>query len=93
MGETITFENDRIRVCHVTHKAQEQHPPVSRNDRLIIYLRDGHITRVENGKPETFQHRAGHVVWRNASQHQITNLKDEDHDVIMVELKDYDPKP
>ena len=88
MGDSITFENHRVRVHRVTHTAREQHSPVSRNDRLIIYLRDGHITRIESGKREVIQHKAGDVVWRGASHHQIVNMSNSDHEVVIIELKE-----
>jgi hypothetical protein len=35
----VEFENDRVRVLRDNHSRRERHPPVSRHDRLIIYLR------------------------------------------------------
>ena len=58
-----------------------------RHDRLIIYLKDGHIKRTEGGKQQEIRRRAGEVVWKDRSQHQIENIKDTDHEVIIVELK------
>jgi hypothetical protein len=90
MGVTVEFENDRIRVLRSRHSGSEQHPAVSRGDRLIIYLDDGHVRRVDAakpGQPEETRRKFGEVVWRNQSKHEISNLKDTGHEVIIVELK------
>jgi hypothetical protein len=87
MGATVELENDRVRVLRVEHRGRERHPQTSRHDRLVIYLNEGHVVRIENGKQEDVRRKAGQVVWRSRSQHQIENLKDTDHEVIIVELK------
>jgi hypothetical protein len=83
----IEFENDRVRVLRVKHAEREQQPETSRHDRLIIYLNDGHMARIQNGKEEETRRKAGEVVWKNRSQHQIENLRDTSHEVIIVEFK------
>ena len=90
MGVTVEFENDRVRVLRSRHSPGEQHPPASRSDRVIIYLNDGNIGRAEGAgqrKQEEIGRKFGEVVWRNRSQHQIQNLKDAAHEVIIIELK------
>ncbi len=87
MGATLEFENDRVRVLRVKHAGRERHPQTSRHDRLIIYVNDGHVARTENGKKEESRHNAGAVVWKNRSQHQIENLNESNHEVIIVEFK------
>jgi hypothetical protein len=87
MGAKVEFENDRVRVSRVTHAGREQHPEKSRHDRLIIYLNDGHVARTEKGQKEDKRRKAGEVVWKDRSQHQIENLTDASHEVIIVELK------
>lgn len=86
-GERVEFENDRVRVIRVRTGAHSQTDQSSRYDRLIIYLQDGHILRTENGKQEEIHHKAGDVVWRDRSQHRIHNMKDTDHEVLIIELK------
>jgi hypothetical protein len=88
MGASVEFENKRVRVLRVQHAGGERQPQVSRNDRLIIYLTDGHIQRSEGGKSEGLRRRTGEVVWRDRSQHQIENLRNAPHEVLIVELKD-----
>jgi hypothetical protein len=88
MSVTVEFENERVRVLRARHAPHEKHPSASRRDRLIIYLNDGQIRRSEaGGKPEEIRRKSGEVVWRNHSQHEIENVKDTNHEVIIVELK------
>jgi hypothetical protein len=87
MAETVEFENDRIRVLRVKHGRPERHPPTSRRDRLVIYLNDGHVLRTEGKKQEEVRRKAGEVLWRTGSQHEIENIKDANHEVLIVEFK------
>ncbi|HEY5028571.1 MAG TPA: hypothetical protein VIK39_09205 [Candidatus Angelobacter sp.] len=43
--------------------------------------------RTENGKQEEIRRKAGEVVWKKSSEHQIENLKDSNHETIIVEFK------
>lgn len=87
MGATVQFENERVKVLRVKHGSRERHPQTSRGDRLVIYLHEGRINRSENGKQEMISRKAGEVVWRGRSQHQVENLNDTTHEIIIVELK------
>lgn len=87
MGATVEFENDRVRVLRVNHVRRERHPLISRHDRLIIYLNEGRVIRTEGNTQEEIRRKAGEVVWRDRSQHQIENMKDTNHAVLIVELK------
>jgi quercetin dioxygenase-like cupin family protein len=87
MGVTVEFENERVRVLRVKHEGRERHPHTSRHDRLIIYLNEGRVMRTENGKQEEIRRKAGEVVWKKSSEHQIENLKDSNHETIIVEFK------
>lgn len=87
MAITIELENERLRVLRVKHAKGESHPPTGRGDRLIIYLTDGRIVRKVKGKEETLTRRAGQVIWRERSQHQIRDADTAGHEVLIVELK------
>jgi hypothetical protein len=87
MATTVEFENDQVRVLRVKHTGREQAAQSSRLDRLIIYLNEGRVRRTENSKQEVVRHKAGDVVWRNRSRHEIENLNDVDHEVVIVEMK------
>jgi hypothetical protein len=84
---TVEFENDRLRVIRAKRSGPGPMGPAERLDRLIIYLRDAHIKRKEGGKVETLRRRAGELVWRGASQHEVEVLEDGEHEVLIVELK------
>jgi hypothetical protein len=88
MGATVEFENDRVRVLRIKHWRHERHAETSRSDRLVIYLNQGHVRRSEGGKSEEIERKAGEIVWRSRSQHQVENLDDTDHEVVIVELKE-----
>jgi len=87
MESKVEFENDRVRVLRVKHSARESHPQASKQDRLIIYLNEGHIRRTEGGQQQEIRHKAGDVVWKKRSQHGVENLKDSPHEVLIVEFK------
>jgi hypothetical protein len=83
----VEFENDRVKVTRVKTDHSGQAEPSARHDRLVIYLQDGHVARIEDGKKEEVRRKAGEVVWRPHSQHQIEHLGDGHHEVLIVELK------
>jgi hypothetical protein len=83
----VEFENQRVRVTRVKRSGAGPMPAAKRHDRLIIYLRDAQIDRKENDRHETLQRRAGEVVWRAASQHEVEVTKTGEHEVLIVELK------
>jgi hypothetical protein len=84
---TIVFENDRVRVTRVKHSGSGSVSSAKRLDRLIIYLQDGHIKRKEGDREETVRRRAGEVVWRASSQHEVETKKEGEHEVLIVEIK------
>jgi len=79
MSETVEFENEQVRVLRVKHGGSERHPHKQRPDRLIIYINDGHVLRKEGGKQEKVRRKAGEVIWRNQSEHEIENLRSANH--------------
>jgi hypothetical protein len=52
-----------------------------------VYLDEGHLRRTEHGKDEEIRHSPGYVVWRDRSEHQIEDLEETDHEVLIIELK------
>jgi hypothetical protein len=83
----IEFENDLVRVSRVKQSGPGSISPATRQDRLIIYLRDGYVTRREGSGSESLRRRAGEVIWRGRSEHQIEVTKDGEHEVLIIELK------
>ncbi len=87
MEKNVEFENDRVRVLRIKHSEAAAPALAAKHDRVIIYLTDGHISRIEGGRREEIRRKSGDVVWRGRSQHQIESLSGPGHEVIIVELK------
>ncbi len=83
----VEFENDRVKVTRITANQRGVVADGPRRDRLIIYLRDGHVSRTVDGKKEEHRRKAGDVVWRDKSQHRIEHLEDDPHEVLVLEFK------
>ena len=87
-GANVEFENDRVRVTRVfAAKRGRVGGAAFRQDRVVIYLRDTRLARVESGRREEIIRRAGDVVFRSGSSHEIEVLDDSPHEVLIVELK------
>lgn len=87
-GETVEFENSRVKVLRVRVGRREKHPVRARGDRVLIWLTDAHEERTEpNGKREEIRRQVGDVAWRTASRHQIENFEEKEVELIIVELK------
>lgn len=86
--EKVEFENDRVKVVRVRLRKGEKAPVRTRKDRVIVWLTDSLHARTESsGKKEEFRRKVGDIAWRSASQHQVENLGEGRHEVIIVELK------
>jgi hypothetical protein len=83
----VVLDNDRVVVRRVRRSGPGPVSSAERGDRLVIYLKDAHISRTEGGRHEDLRRRAGDVVWRTASKHDIEHLEGGDHDVLIVEFK------
>ncbi len=84
----IILDNDDV----VVHRVKRSGPgPVSpgqrRRPRLVVYLKDAHITRTEGGQQEDITRKAGDVVWRPASDHAVEHLEGDEHEVLIIEFK------
>jgi hypothetical protein len=83
----IELENDHVRVTRVKHGRRGAGGHGSRHDRLIVYLRDGHVVRTEGGKQDEIHRKAGDVVWRGRSDHHVEQIEEGEHEVLIIELK------
>lgn len=83
----IVLDNDRVVVRRVKHSGPGPVSSAERADRLVIYLKDAHIRRTEGGRQEEIRRRAGDVVWRPGSKHDVEHLEGEEHEVLIVEFK------
>ncbi len=84
---TVEFENERVRVIRVKQSGGGAAAPETRHDRLVVYLKDSSIIRHQGGRRETLHRRAGEVIWRDRSQHQIEVTQKGEHEVLIIELK------
>jgi hypothetical protein len=87
--DNIVLENDHV----VVRRIQSSRPGrvssgKARRHRLIIYLRDAHVRRTEGGHQEELTRKAGDVVWRPGSEHEVEHIEDGEHEVLIVEFKD-----
>ena len=83
----IVLNNDRVIVRRVKHSGPGSVSSAERGDRLVIYLKDAHIRRTEDGHQEHIRRRTGDVVWRPASQHEIELAEGGEHEVLIIEFK------
>jgi hypothetical protein len=87
VGADIVLDNDRVVVRRVKGSGPGPISSAERHDRLVIYLQDAHIRRTEGGHQEEIVRRAGDVVWRSASEHEIELIEGEEHEVLIIEFK------
>jgi len=83
----VVLDNDRVTVRRVKHSGPGPVSSARRADRLVVYLKDAHIARTEGGRREDIIRRAGDVVWRPSSEHDIELMEDSEHEVLIIELK------
>lgn len=86
--ENVVFENDRVRVSRVRVGTGETHEGRPRSDRVLVCMTDVHQVRRQTGQDgEEIQHKAGDVIWREASRHEIRNLGGAPIEMLIVEVK------
>lgn len=83
----VVLDNDRVVVRRVKRSGSGPVSSAQRRDRLIIYLKDAHITRTEGGHREDIRRRAGEVVWRPSSEHEVELMEGSEHEVLIIEFK------
>jgi hypothetical protein len=83
----IVLDNDRVVVRRIKRSGPGPVSSGKRGDRLVIYLKDARITRTEGGRHEDIRRRAGDVVWRPASEHEIELIEGDEHEILVVEFK------
>jgi hypothetical protein len=83
----IVMENDRVIVRRIKRSGPGPVSSSHRGDRLVVYLKDAHITRTEGGHHEDIRRKAGDVVWRPGSEHEVELIEGAEHEVLIVEFK------
>jgi len=87
-GEQVEFENEHVKVVRVITGPGERSPLRTRRDRVLIFLTDSHEMHLaRGGQQKEVRHKAGEVLWRTSSDHQLENLENQAVEVIVVELK------
>jgi hypothetical protein len=84
---STVLENDRVLVQRIKRSGPGPVSSAQRRARLIIYLKDAHIRRTESGHQEDIGRKAGDVIWRPASEHEVEHIEGGGHDVLIVEFK------
>lgn len=84
----VVLDNDRVAVHRVKRSGPGPVSSARRRDRLIIYLKDSRVTRTEGNRREEIIRKAGEVIWRPGSQHEVELLEGPEHEVLIIELKD-----
>ncbi len=85
----VEFENDQVRVTHVTFGPHESAPMHEHQlKRIVLYLTDAK-TKITNadGSVDDTPHKAGDIVTGAAAKHTELNLTDHKVEVIVTELK------
>lgn len=85
--ENVVLENDDVVVRKIKHSEQGRVSSARRRNRLVVYLNDAHVRRTEGGHHEDIRRKAGDVVWRSSSEHEVEHLEGGDHEVLIIELK------
>jgi hypothetical protein len=83
----VVLDNDRVVVRRIKRSGPGSVSSAQRRDRLVIYLKDARIRRTEEGHDEEITRRAGDVVWRPSSEHEVEHIEGSEHEVLIVELK------
>jgi hypothetical protein len=84
---STVLENDRVLVQRIMRSGPGSVSSAQRRERLIIYLKDAHIRRTESDHQENISRKAGDVIWRPASEHEVEHIEGGEHDILIVEFK------
>jgi quercetin dioxygenase-like cupin family protein len=84
----VEFENDHVRVLHITYGPKEKSVMHYHPDGVVTYLTDGNIRMTTpDGKSMDQSGKAGQTVWAEAGAHLPQNIGDKKFEAILVELK------
>jgi quercetin dioxygenase-like cupin family protein len=85
----VEFENDQVRVVHVTVGAHEAIPMHEHSlNRVTVFLTDQtDLVTGSDGKADTLRHKAGEAAWATPVTHKEENLDDKPFEVVIVEIK------
>lgn len=84
----VEFENDQVRVLHVTYGAHEKSVMHEHPGALAVFLTDGQSKfTFPDGKTQDAPVKAGTTMWTPAGKHLPENTGDRPFELIVVEMK------
>ena len=84
----VEFENDQVRVLHVTYGAHEKSVMHEHPGALAVFLTDGQSKfTFPDGKTQDAPIKAGTTMWTPTGKHLPENTGDRPFELIVVEMK------
>jgi len=84
----LEFENESVRVLHITYAPGEKSVMHSHPNAVVVYLSDG-MTRMTtpDGKSQDMPSKTGESAWTPAGTHLPQNVGKTQVNAVLVELK------
>ena len=84
----VEFENDQVRILHVTYGAHEESVMHEHPGAVAVFLTDGQSKFTSpDGKTQDVPIKAGTTMWTPAGKHLPENTGDKPFELIVVEMK------
>jgi quercetin dioxygenase-like cupin family protein len=84
----VEFENDQVRVLHVTYGAHEKSVMHEHPGAVAVFLTDGQSRLTfPDGKTQDTPLKARTTMWTPAGKHLPENTADKPYELIVVEMK------
>lgn len=84
----VEFENDQVRVLHVTYGVHEKSVMHEHPATVAVFLTDGHARfTLPDGKTLDAPVTAGMTQWGAAGKHLPENVGDKPFELMLIELK------
>lgn len=84
----VEFENDQVRVLHITYAPGEKSIMHSHPANVAVFLTDGKVRfTMADGKSQDREVKAGSTQFDPGGKHLPANMGDKPFEVMLVELK------
>ena len=84
----VEFENDQVRVLHITYGAHEKSVMHEHPGAIAVFLTDGQSKfTFPDGQTQDAPFKAGTTKWTPAGKHLPENTGDKPFELIVVEMK------
>jgi quercetin dioxygenase-like cupin family protein len=84
----VEFENDQVRILHVTYGAHEKSVMHEHPGAVAVFLTDGQSKfTLPDGKTQDVPIKAGTTMWTPTGKHLPENTGDKPFELIVVEMK------